>query len=244
MITLFGPGVLYGLRTDAAGTTPCNFGKLKSLELDADFTLKPLIGQFQAPIDFGRGELKLTGKAKLAAFSPLAFMNLFWGVASAAGETIEQFLEAGQPATNTYTVVNHTGLVGIDEVLYAATGLPFQQVASAPVLGQYSVNLATGVLTFAAADNNPAVLVSYHYTVAGGFNLTINNQLQGSTPTFSMVFYNTKNAKPVTYTLPFCTATKLNRGFKENDFANPEIDIVAGANAAGQIIVENYPELS
>lgn len=240
MITLFGPGVAYGTRTDASGTTPCNFGKVKSVSLDASFTTKPLTGQFQAPIDFGRGELKLAGKLKLAAFSPLAFMNLFWGVTSATGETLTQFLEAGTPASNSYQVANHATFVAMLEVLYATTGLPLQLTTGTPAAGQYSQS--GGTITTASADNNPPLLVSYTYTGSGGDNLTVNNQLQGFTPTFSMVFYNTKNGKPVTYTLPFCTSEKLSRDFKENDFANPEIDILVGA--AGQIIVENYAELS
>ncbi len=245
MITLLGPGALYGTRTDVTGATPCNFGKVKSLEIDADFTVKALTGQFQAPIDFGRGELKLTGKAKMAAISPLALMSLFWGIASATGETLTQFLESGTipgSASYTVTVANSATFVAPLEVLYAATGLPLAQVPSAPAQGQYSV--AAGVFTFNSADHGAGVLISYTYTAVGGFNLTVNNQLQGFTPTFSAVFYNTKNGKPVTYTVPFCTSSKLNRGFKENDFVNPEIDLLIGANAAGQIIVENYPELS
>jgi hypothetical protein len=246
MITLAGPGVLYGTRTDAAGTTPCNFGKVKSISLDIDFTVKELTGQFQFPIDFARGVGKIAGKAKLAAISPLALMNLFWGIASATGETLTQFLEAGVIAgasPYTYTVANAANFGAPLEVLYAATGLPFTQVASAPAQGQY-VNSGAGVLTFAVADKSTAILVSYTYSGTGGYNLTVNNQLQGFTPSFSAVVYNTKNGKPVTYTLPFCTASKLGRDFKESDFMNPELDFMVGANAAGQVIVENYPELS
>jgi len=246
MITLAGPGVLYGTRTDASGTTPCNFGKVKSISLDVDFTVKELTGQFQFPIDFARGVGKIAGKAKLAAISPLALMNLFWGISSATGETFTQFLEAGtitgsSPAT--YQVANHTGFGATLEVLNAATGLPFVAVGVLSANGQY-VDGGNGTYTFPNTQTGTAILVSYTYTGAGSFNLAVNNQLQGFTPSFSAVVYNTKNGKPVTYTLPFCTASKLSRDFKESDFVNPEIDFMVGANAAGQVIVENYPELS
>ncbi len=44
--------------------------------------------------------------------------------------------------------------------------------------------------------------------------------------------------------MPFCVSEKLARAFKEDDFMNPEIDFLVGANAAGQWLIENYPQLS
>jgi hypothetical protein len=244
-ITLAGPGVLYGTRTDASGTTACNFGKVKSVDLEIAFNTKALTGQFQVPFDFLRGIAKITGKAKVAEISTLALMNLFFGVNSATGETLVQFLEPGAiPGSSTYivTVAQSATWVATKEVLYAATGLPFTKVASAPAAGEFSE--AAGVYTFAAADAGKAVLISYSYTLTGGFNFTLTNQLQGDTPTFSVDFFNTKNGKPVTLTLPFCTSDKLGRGFKEDDFVNPEFDFQVGANAAGVWLIENYPQLS
>src|SRR5271166_1148338 len=104
-ITLAGPGVLYGTRTDVTGSTPVNFGKVKSVDLEIAFTVKPLTGQFQVPIDFARGTAKITGKAKVAELSVLALMNLFYGASAATGGTLTQFLEAGTvPASSPYTV--------------------------------------------------------------------------------------------------------------------------------------------
>lgn len=247
MITLMGPGVLYGTRTDVAAT-PCNFGKVQEIQLDIDRQVKALYGQMQAPIDFGAGSMKITGKAKMASVSPLALANLFWGVTPGTGETLTQFLEAGAvPAVTPFThvVANPTGFVGPYEILYVSTGLPFQVVApGAEAAGKCSVNAGTGTLTFAAADEGAAFLVSYGYTAATGFNLTVNNLLQGSVPSFSAVMYNQKNGKACTITLPFCVPSKLNRASKLDAWLNPEIDIEVGANAAGVIMVENYPELS
>lgn len=47
-----------------------------------------------------------------------------------------------------------------------ANGSAFTKVTSAPAVGQYSVNEATGVYTFAAADEGEAVLLSYSFVPA------------------------------------------------------------------------------
>lgn len=247
MITLFGPGVFYGIPAAGNGT-PCNFGKIKQLDLDISASVKPITGGMQYPIDFGRGAAKVTGKAKMAAISPLAMAALFFGVTPGTGQTLTQYLEAGAvPATTPFTVVvaNPTGFTGPYEVLYAATNLPFQIVAAgSEAAGKCSVNPATGTLTFAAADEGKGVLISYGYTAATGFNLAVNNTLQGDTPIFGAAFYNKKNGKAVTITLPLMTSDKLALGFKEDAAVEPEIDLLIGANSAGQVMVFNFPELS
>src|SRR5579863_7950334 len=93
LITLAGPGVLYGTRTDANGTTPCNFGLIKSMDLEIAYNTKPATGQFQWPIDFARGVAKGSFKAKMTSVSSLALMNLFHGISSATGGTLLSFLE-------------------------------------------------------------------------------------------------------------------------------------------------------
>jgi hypothetical protein len=242
LMTLAGPGVLYGTRTDAAGTTPCNFGLIKSMDLDFSFTTKPATGQFQVPFDFARGTLKGTFKAKMAAVSPLAMMSLFFGVSSATGGTVLSFLESGTIVATTVTVAHAATFVAPQEVIYALTGLPLQQVPSAPTVGQYSV--AAGVFTFAAGDTGKVVLTSYTYTVNTGFNLTMTNQLQGTTPLLGAIFYQVKNGLARTRQLPLLCSEKLAEAAKEDDFTTPEIDGLIGANAAGQWLMDSYPQLS
>ena len=244
MITLSGPGVLYGVPAAGNGT-PCNFGKIKQCTLDFTRSVKPITGGQVWPFDFAGGSIKGTGKAKMAAVSPLALAALFFGVTPGTGQTLTQYLEAGAiPATTPFTVTVSQAATFVEplEVLYAATGLPLTQVASGPVAGQYSV--AAGVFTFAAADEGKGVLISYTYTGAAGNNVTVNNALQGDVPIFSAVFYNKKNGKPVTIMLPMLASEKLALDFKEDAAVEPEIDFLIGANAAGQAIVYNFPELS
>lgn len=242
MITLAGPGVLYGI---PASGTPCNFGKISSADIETARSVKPIQGGQVWPIDFAGGAMKGTLKAKMAAVSPLAIAALFFGVTPGTGQTLTQYLEAGAiPATTPFqvTVSQAATFVQALEVLYAATGLPLTQVASGPTTGQYSV--AAGVFTFAAADEGKGVIISYTYTLTSGNNLAVTNGLQGDLPIFGANFYNKKNGKAVTITFPMLASEKLSLSFKEDSPVAPEIDCMIGANAAGNAMTWNFPELS
>ena len=245
MITLSGPGVLYGVPAAGSGS-PCNFGKIKSLDLEVSRTVKPITGGQVWPFDFAGGAIKGTAKAKMAALSPLTLAALFFGVTPGTGQTLVQYLEAGAvPAVTPFivTVSQAATFVQALEVLYAATGLPLTLVTGAPtVAGEYSI--AAGVFTFFSADEGKAVLISYTYTAATGFNIAVANTLQGDVPIFSAVFYNKKNGKAASCTLPMLVSEKLGFSFKEDAALEPEIDFMVGANAAGQPMVWNFPELS
>ena len=243
MITFSGPGALYAI---PASGSPCNFGRITSMDLSLSRTVKPITGGQVWPIDFGGGAIKGTAKAKMAALSSVAIAALFFGITPATGELMTQYLEAGTVAAATpydYTVTNPTGFVGPYEVLDVLTGLPYQQVTGTPTGMQYSVG-AGGVLTFPATAEGKAILVTYGYTVATGYSLAISNGLQGDVPIFGAAFYNKKNGKPVTITLPMLTSEKLDLSFKEDSPLVPELDLLIGANAAGQAMTFNFPELS
>jgi hypothetical protein len=90
----FGSGVLLGTRTDIANATPTNFGLVQEVTLDLSFTTKELYGQNQFPVAIGRGTAKMTGKAKMAQISGLAFNNLFFGGTMTAGITTMAYGEA------------------------------------------------------------------------------------------------------------------------------------------------------
>ena len=71
----FGVGALIALRTDTPVATPAQFGTLQEVQLDLSFTIKELTGQFQAPAALARGGLKITGKAKAARISAIAWLE-------------------------------------------------------------------------------------------------------------------------------------------------------------------------
>src|SRR5438309_1236645 len=81
-------------------------------------------------------------------------------------------------------------------------------IANAPAQGQYAVS--GGAYTFASADANAAILVSYTYTqTTSGNSATISNQLLGAAPTFQANFYETFQGKQVNLQLNQCVAEKL-----------------------------------
>ncbi len=242
----FGSGVLLGVRTDIAGATPVNFGLIQECQIDLSFSTKQLYGQYQFPIAVARGEGKMTGKAKMAQVSGLAFNSLFFGQTLAAGQLATAFGEAhAVPAGTPYTVsaTNASSFVDDYGVLYAASGLPLTKVSSAPSQGQYSVT--AGVYTFAAADAGAAILFSYTYTVTGsGQQLTFANPLLGTTPTFQAQLYQTFQGKPVNIKLFNCVSSKLAYQTKLEDFVVPELDFDIFANAAGTVFEWSFAEVS
>ena len=246
MIFEFGSGVLLGVRTDLANATPINFGLIQECQLDLSFTTKELYGQYQFPVAIGRGQGKMTGKAKMAQISGLAFNSLFFGQSIAAGQLATSFGEAhAVPASTPFTVSATNAASFVDDygVLYATTGLPLVKVASGPTQGQYSVS--AGIYSFAAADAGAAILVSYTYTVAGaGQQLTYANQLIGTTPTFQAQLYQTFQSKPVNVKLFNCVSSKLAYATKLEDFTIPELDFDIFANAAGNVFAWSFAEAS
>ena len=86
----FGSGTLIGVRTDLANQTPAVFGVVQDVQIDFAFSLKELVGQYQAPVAIGRGAMKITGKAKLARIYSQTFNTLFFGQTQATGALLEE----------------------------------------------------------------------------------------------------------------------------------------------------------
>jgi hypothetical protein len=234
----FGSGFLYGIPS-GTNPTPVLFGTLQDVSLDISFTIKKLMGQFQAPVAVARGAASYTGKAKAASISSQAYNTIFTGVAGSTGGLQVVNGEAFAPAAGTYTVaVSPTTLTDDLGVIYAATGISLKRVASAPTVGQYSFVLATGVYTFNATDNTVPMQVSYAYnSTTLGQSIVYANQLMGSAPSFSLVLTVPFNQFGTTLTYKFYNAisTKLSFDFKNEDFTVPEFDFECYANAAGNI---------
>ncbi len=243
----FGAGALWGNRTDVTGSGigPDQFGILQDVQIDWDWTTKELWGQFQFPVDIARGQGKITGKAKFARIFGAIYGDLFFGQTPASGQlTIAENEAATVPATTPYTVTVANAANYVDDlgVLYAAgasAGNRFTRVTTPSAAGQYSVNLASGIYTFAAADAGASLSLSYLYNSTAGKKLVLTNQLMGYTPTFKATFYTTKTTQGVpaglALVLNACTATKLSLPTKIDDYEIQEFDFSAFADAAGAI---------
>jgi hypothetical protein len=238
----FGSGSLIG-KPNTANATPLQFGTLQEVTLDFSFTVKELHGQFQFPVDIGRGTAKITGKSKQGDLDPDIFGALFFNETPSAGQVLAAINEAGSvPAATTYTItVANAATFSSDEgVYYASSGIRMRRVAAAPAAGEYAVNESTGIYTFAAADAEAAVLISYVYTsTTGGRKFTINNNLLGDAPTFTVLFSGKRvtdgTTRNATIQLNRCMSNKLALATKLEDFTIPEFDFSAMADDSGSV---------
>lgn len=228
-------------KSATANATPQSFGTLHNVSVDWATTNKELFGQYNYPVAVGQGNCKITGKASSANIQARLFNDIFFGTGTvSAGETVVAVREVQAAIPTTpfqLTVSNSATFVEDLEVVDAATGLPFVKVASSPAAGQYSVS--SGVFTFAGADTGKFPLISYSYTVAAsGQTLKVSQQLVGAAPTFTLILgggYGPTGVAMPALKLYACTGNKLSFATKQNDFAIPNFEFMAFANAAGQV---------
>jgi hypothetical protein len=243
----FGAGALWGNRTDVTGSGigPDQFGILQDVQIDWDWTTKELWGQYQFPLDIARGQGKIAGKAKFARIFGAIYGDLFFGQSPATGQlTVAENEAATVPASTPFTVGAGNAATYSDDLgVYYATGANaggrLVRVTTPATAGQYSVNPATGVYSFAAADAGAALLISYLYGTNSGRKLVLTNQFAGFTPTFKATFYTVKTTQGVpaglSLVLNACTATKLSLPTKTDDYEIQEFDFSAFADATGTI---------
>ena len=243
----FGAGALWGNRTDTTGSGigPDQFGILQDVQIDWDWTTKELWGQFQFPLDIARGQGKITGRARFARIFGAIYGDLFFGQTPQAGQvTVAENEAAVVPATAPFTAAVANAAAYADDlgVAYANgvnAGKRFTRVSTPANPGEYSVNPATGIYTFAAADAGAAVMASYLYGALSGRKLVLTNQLIGTTPTFKATFYTSKTTQGVpagmSLVLNACTATKLSLPTRTDDYQIQEFDFSAFADPSGAI---------
>jgi hypothetical protein len=238
----FGSGTLFGTRTDVSNPTPWRFGVLQDVQIDFQFDIKELFGQSQFPVTVARGKGKVPFKAKMARLQGQMFNDLFFGGTKTTGmvKGVLDELVGGTgviPSTPfQLTVANGANFKEDMGVIFAATGLPLIRVAAAPATGQYTVNTATGLYTFAAADVTLVVKISYTWTdAANGVTVLVTNQLLGAAPTFACFLTQTFNGKQLNVKLYACVSNKLTLPTKQEDFEVMEFDGMAFADASDNV---------
>lgn len=242
----FGAGKLIAIPTNLAdGTaianpTPVVLGTMQDISLDLSVEIKTLYGSKRYPIAVGQGKGKTEIKAKYAEIDGGILGSLFFGKAATAGIKAAVFDSSGTiPATPfqlTMAPPNSGTFVADLGVMFDATGVQLTRVASAPATGQYSVNTATGVYTFASADTGKVVKISYEYSAAtGGQIWTMTNETMGYTPSFAMLLQNGYDGKNLVCKLNRCVSGKLSLPLKSDDFAIYDFEAEAFADAAGNL---------
>lgn len=151
--------------------------------------------------------------------------------------TLAQSFTASPPVAGTAAAPAFGAFAADLGQFYAATGLPLIRVSGVPVSGQYSVNVGTGVYTFAAADAGLVIYNNFQYTVAAnlGQRQIVQNVTMGFAPAFRCDITVQYLGKLTNFQLYKCIATKMGMGFKNEDFAVPEFDVSAFDNGAGNV---------
>src|SRR6218665_1865645 len=243
---IFGTGKLIAVPTaDAAGNaiatpTPVQLGTLQEVSLDLSVDIKTLHGAGKYPVAVGQGKGKTDLKAKYADINGGVLGSLFMGRQATAGIKSSVFdFATAVPASSPYTVTvapPSSGTFVADlGVIDSTTGNPMTRVAAAPATGQYTV--ASGVYTFAAADQGKAVFINYEYsavsTTGQVFNLT--SDLMGYTPSFSILLKQQYDGKNIVVKLNRCVSGKLNVPLKNEDFALYDFEATAFTDAANSL---------
>jgi hypothetical protein len=230
----------------ASPSGPQRFGTLQDVHVEFNQKLVSLRGQFKGPDDVAPSDMDIKGKGAFAALEIEIYNSLFFA------DTITQNLKTipitngvdGEPhpipSTPFQVTVTHAAAPIVDLGVRYANGGYLQQVASGPNQGQYSVALATGIYTFAAADTAANVLISYVYPITNtgtpGLNdartLTAINHIQGYGPVFElylMMPYQGTNGLH----LFSCRASKMSAPLKRDNYVISDFEFESYPNAAG-----------
>lgn len=241
--SVFGVGFLFAT-PQGANPTPTRFGRLQDVGVDFSHDIKLLYGSNQYALEQARGKAKIDIKATIGVVDPALFNNVYFGLTTATGETLNSIDEAATPASGAFTVANGA-TYSQDLGLYnTVTGLWMTRVASAPAAGQYAVNTTTGVYTTNTAQNGQLLRASYTYASAGtGSTVSFTNQLMGAGVVFSVQLVNKfKGSDGVVRSLflnfPAVQCPKLSMPLKLDDFTLTQLEMSAQDNGSGAVF--NY----
>lgn len=228
----------------ALNPTPLKALTIQDVSVDISGDIKELKGSSQFPDDVATGDKKGSGKFSMGRKDLSMFNQIFFAdTVSTGGISVVADEPHSVPALTTFTITiapPNTGVFTTDlGVVNALTGRAYEKVATGPVTGEYSVNVSTGVYTFAAADAGFAVTISYSYTTTTGATYQVNNQNLGYGPQIEMYLVDTYQPVSGLYSVIHLYAAKVSKisiGNKRADYSMPEVDFSYFQNAAGRVI--------
>jgi hypothetical protein len=241
-------GALYAL-AGVANPTPIPIAFLRGCKVDVKQAKATFRGNMRDIIDVADKARDWTISIDNADFRASAF-----GMVVAGGVTVTGSLNLapGEAITIAATVTVANGATFSEDggVLDLVLNKFMTRVPSAPTTGQYSVNVATGVYTFAAADVGHAAIVTYTYTAATtGQTTTVNNSIQSASTPYKLRVYNPfavagSNGVVRLVGLDFASAhfEDLSLDFKVEDFAAHSLKGFASQDMIGatQRVVSYY----
>ena len=242
---LFGAGKIFATPLqDVHGNpitngTPVEVGVLQSTSVDISYDLKELYGRGQFAVDAARGKGSIKCKATMGRINGALLNSIFFGgVVTEGGITaVAQTINGEVVAASVTPFVPNSGTFVKDLGVTDAKAIPLKRVASAPVAGQYSVDEAAGVYTFAAADVGKTVFISFKYTatVAGAKSGVVSNLDMGYTPEFSVDLFRDYKGKFFGMEFFRCVSNKLAFSSKQDDYDLPEFEFQPMADDLGRV---------
>lgn len=231
---LFGAGKIFATPLqDVHGNpitngTPVEVGVVQSTSVDISYDLKELYGRGQFAVDAARGKGSIKCKATMGRINGALLNSIFFGgVVTEGGITaVAQTINGEVVAASVTPVVPNSSAFVKDLGVTDSKAIPLKRVASAPATGQYSVDEATGVYTFAAADVGKTVFISFKYsaTVAGAKSGIVSNLDMGYTPEFSVDLMRDYKGKFLNMEFFRCVSNKLAFSSKQDDYDLPEFE--------------------
>jgi hypothetical protein len=227
---MFGSGVALAAPQSSGGNpapnpTPVALGVLQNIKLTLGADIKSLYGIDQWAVDTAIGKRSIKGSFEFAQISNLLMSQLFFGDATSAG-SVDTTTYPGEshtiPATPYEITVTNDALTPLVDygVTFADTGIGLKAVATGPTTGEYAVDLATGVYTFAAADTTRPVFINYSWTPAsGGSTLTVATHPMGWGPLISLNLVFPYEGGGLGFYLPNVRLGKIDIATKLEDYA-------------------------
>lgn len=231
-----------------ANPTPHQGQTIQDFSLDIDQKLVSLMGQYKFPDDVAPSDMSIKGKFQIGRQDYDMFNNTIFADNRAVGGMIGVYNETHPIPTTPFSVTVTGSATFLTDLGVIYVGAPpagntqaLMRVTGTPTTGQYAVS--AGVYTFAAADTGLSIAISYTQTnTTTGFVVSVNNQLQGYGPVFSVTFLekytlaSSASGSPGVIYLPQCRFSKLNQDFKRNEYVKPQMEFEAFPNAAGLAI--------
>lgn len=229
---LFGAGRFFGIN-NVTTPTPTRFQVMQDSSIDFKPATKTLFGENRLPVAVAVGEVTITGKVTLGANNSRMFADLLFADPQVTGQLLESDKEAWAIPATPYqvTVTNATHFI-TDLGVTDTTGNVFVRVTGTPLTGQYSLNTATGVYTFAAADTTKNILISYVWqSTTTGSTITVANTLMGPAGAFTGVMVMPYGTEQDVFTFNNCITQGVGIANKMGDYAKPTFDFMCSTDA-------------
>ena len=247
----FGAGLIWvtplrdNLGIAIANPNPILVGTVQDSSFEVSFTSKELFGsdsKFAKAIARGQGSIK--GKVKAGEVQGALWSNLVFGTPIVNGKVgiVYDTVGAVIPATTFKRIVTppEAGVFFKNLGVYFKSNtfaLTLVSLATTPLAGQYTVNVATGEYTFAAADVGKVVLINYRYTAIGtGIKIDVKAMPMGPTPSFSLDLHVSFEGQDFIVHFYKCVIDKMSMSSSLEDFNKPEFDFKAVADDFGNVI--------